>query len=92
MFDADEVGSSDRLAGGSPAATHFSCLAKKSKQKKATAKSLPFGFPVLQRKKWEMPATRYAQTSGISDPFLALHHWQRQSGIGSSLYLRLNWF
>jgi hypothetical protein len=26
-----------RLAGGGPAATHFSCLAKKSKQKKATA-------------------------------------------------------
>jgi len=33
-----------RLAGGSPAATHFSCLAKKSKQKKATPKqSAPCG-------------------------------------------------
>jgi hypothetical protein len=29
------------LAGGGPAATHFSCFAKKSKQKKATAESLP---------------------------------------------------
>ena len=28
-------------AGGSPAATHFSCFAKKSKQKKATRGSLP---------------------------------------------------
>ena len=27
--------------GGSPAATHFSCFAKKSKQKKATQKPLP---------------------------------------------------
>jgi hypothetical protein len=30
-----------RLAGGGPAAAHFSCLAKKSKQKKATAAPLP---------------------------------------------------
>ena len=29
------------LAGGSPAATHFSCFAKKSKQKKATRGSSP---------------------------------------------------
>jgi hypothetical protein len=41
-------------AGGSPAATHFSCFAKKSKQKKATAKPLPFGFPILRHLKWEM--------------------------------------
>jgi hypothetical protein len=33
------------LAGGGPAAAYFSCLAKKSKQKKATALPLPFGFP-----------------------------------------------
>jgi len=31
--------SSDDLAGGGPAAAHFSCFAKKSKQKKATASS-----------------------------------------------------
>ena len=29
------------VAGGSPAATHFSCFAKKSKQKKATAGTQP---------------------------------------------------
>jgi hypothetical protein len=29
------------FAGGGPAAAHFSCLAKKSKQKKATALPLP---------------------------------------------------
>jgi hypothetical protein len=31
------------LAGGSPAASHFSCLAKKSNQKKATPLRHPFG-------------------------------------------------
>lgn len=41
-------------AGGSPAATYFSCFAKKSKQKKVTAKPLPFGFPILQRAKSEV--------------------------------------
>ena len=35
------------VAGGSPAATYFSCFAKKSKQKKATPGSSPFGFPAL---------------------------------------------
>jgi len=44
----------NRTCRGSPAATHFSCFAKKSKQKKATAKPLPFGFPILQHLKWEM--------------------------------------
>jgi hypothetical protein len=47
-------------AGGSPAAAHFSCFAKKSKQKKATQASLPFGFPIVQYKKWESLETRYA--------------------------------
>ncbi|MFC3109147.1 hypothetical protein ACFOFO_14450 [Undibacterium arcticum] len=46
------------LAGGGPAATHFSCLAKKSKQKKAAAQSLPCGFPFVRSKKWEMDETR----------------------------------
>jgi hypothetical protein len=36
--------SSDYRAGGSPAATHFSCFAKKSKQKKATARRCPSGW------------------------------------------------
>jgi hypothetical protein len=42
------------LAGGRPAATPFSCFAKKRKQKK----SLPYGFPPVQVKKWEMKQTR----------------------------------
>jgi hypothetical protein len=54
------------LAGGGPAATHFSCFAKKSKQKKATALSLPFGFPIMQGKKWESVETRFAQTTTLS--------------------------
>jgi hypothetical protein len=33
--------SSDDQAGGSPAATHFLCFAKESKQRKATASSQP---------------------------------------------------
>ena len=55
-----------QYAGGSPAATHFSCFAKKSKQKKATAKPLPFGFPFVHDKKWEANETRYAQTTFTS--------------------------
>jgi len=39
------------FAGGSPAATHFSCLAKKSKQKKATAGSRSFGLPGAAKQK-----------------------------------------
>ena len=31
------------LAGGSPAATHFLCFAKESKQRKATARRCPSG-------------------------------------------------
>ena len=54
------------VAGGSPAATYFSCFAKKSKQKKATAQPLPFGFPFVQSKKWEANETRYAQTTFTS--------------------------
>jgi hypothetical protein len=33
------------LAGGGPAAAHFSCLAKKSKQKKASPSRCPCGVP-----------------------------------------------
>ncbi|RJF96667.1 hypothetical protein D3870_19815 [Noviherbaspirillum cavernae] len=36
------------LAGGGPAAAHFLCFAKESKQRKATAQSLPFGYPQNQ--------------------------------------------
>jgi len=41
---------SGERAGGGPAAAHFSCLAKKSKQKKATATAPPsFGGSPRQR-------------------------------------------
>jgi hypothetical protein len=50
---------------------------KKSKQKKGGRKPLPFGFPFVRGKKWEMKRTRCAQTSFISDPFSALHKRQR---------------
>lgn len=40
------------LAGGGPASTHFSCLAKKSEQKKATQALLHFRFPIVHYKKW----------------------------------------
>jgi hypothetical protein len=46
-------------AGGSPAATHFLCVAKESKQRKATAKPLPFGFPPKCRAKREANETRF---------------------------------
>jgi hypothetical protein len=45
-------------AGGSPAAAHFSCFAKKSKQKKAKQASPPFGFPIVLGRKWESLETR----------------------------------
>ncbi len=64
------VFSSDGQAGSGPAAAHFSCFAKKSKQKKATVTRQPFGFPLLWRKKWEANETRCAQTTFTSDPFL----------------------
>ncbi|RFB70802.1 MULTISPECIES: hypothetical protein [unclassified Herbaspirillum] len=34
------------VAGGGPAAAHFLCFAKESKQRKATAIRRPFGVPV----------------------------------------------
>ncbi len=40
------------LAGGGPAPTHFSYLAKKSEQKKATRALLPFAVPNCALQKW----------------------------------------
>ncbi len=48
---ADTFLASDYPAGGSPAATHFSCLAKKSKQKKRPLVRSPFGVPGVVRHK-----------------------------------------
>ena len=42
------VRSRHALVGGGPTATHFSCFAKKSEQKKATQAQLAFGFPIAQ--------------------------------------------
>ena len=53
-------------AGGGPAATFFLCFAKERRQRKATAQPLPFGFPIVQIKKWEANETRYAQTAFTS--------------------------
>src|SRR5450830_1537717 len=39
------------FAGGSPAATHFLCFAKESKQRKATAGSRSFGLPGAAKQK-----------------------------------------
>ncbi|WP_197034850.1 hypothetical protein [Herbaspirillum sp. RV1423] len=58
----DAVLSSIRLAGGGPAAAHFSCLVKKSKQKKTTAGSRPFGLPGAAMQKMGRKKTRFAQT------------------------------
>ena len=60
---ADSFHSSDHPAGGSPAATHFSCLAKKSKQKKRPLGRSPLrGFPASAGINREGKTTRYAQT------------------------------
>ena len=46
-------------AGSGPAATHFLCFAKESKQRKATTLPLAFGFPIVRGKKWESFETRF---------------------------------
>ena len=51
LFVASSVLSSINPAGGSPAATHFLCLAKESKQRKATAGSRSFGLPGAAKQK-----------------------------------------
>ena len=39
----------NKTAGGSPAASHFSCLAKKSNQKKSPPVCRPCGVPCVAR-------------------------------------------
>jgi hypothetical protein len=56
----------------------FFASPKKCKPKKATSQPLPFGFPLVQVKKWEAPTTRYAQTRALLFPFSAMHNRQRQ--------------
>jgi hypothetical protein len=52
--------------GCGPTATHFSCFAKKSKQKKATQASLPFGFPIVQDKNGESQKLAFGSNSCLS--------------------------
>jgi hypothetical protein len=59
------------LAGGGPAATHFSCFAKKSKQKKATQAPLPFGFPIVQDKNGESQKLATLRHLPLFIPFLS---------------------
>jgi hypothetical protein len=51
----------------------FLCFAKERVSKRKATADLPFGFPFMCCKKWEMSETRCAQTSDISDPFSAAH-------------------
>jgi hypothetical protein len=53
---------------------------KKSKQKKGDRKTLPFGFPFVQVKKWENVETRFVSlrsNTTLSYPFFAPHKRQR---------------
>ena len=72
------------FAGSGPAATHFLCFAKESKQRKATTLPLAFGFPIVRVKKWESLETRLRlRQQGFLNPFSALHNWQCQKWIKS---------
>ncbi|TWC68551.1 hypothetical protein FB597_103437 [Herbaspirillum sp. SJZ099] len=86
---------SERSAGGGPAAAHFSCLAKKSKQKKATQLPSPFGVPDGSNKK--MGKAESLRSDCFSDPFFCplrrLVRCDVLSGSPSaSRCLRLAWF
>jgi hypothetical protein len=52
--------------------TFFASPKKVSKKRRPQAS--PFGFPIVQYKKWEMAETRYARTTAISDPFSVPHN------------------
>jgi hypothetical protein len=54
----NSVVSPNNHAGCGPAATHFLCFAKESKQRKASAGKLPFGFAPKSAVKREMKQTR----------------------------------
>jgi hypothetical protein len=69
------------LAGGRPAATYFSCFAKKSKQKKATQSRCPCGMPNCAGRKMGNEANSLRSDSFTSDPFSAPHNWQRHMRI-----------
>jgi hypothetical protein len=51
---------------GWPGGHLLSLLRQRKKAKKGDRKPLPFGFPALRRKKWEVNETRFAQTTFTS--------------------------
>jgi hypothetical protein len=69
------------LAGGRPAATYFSCFAKKSKQKKAPQSRCPCGIPNCAGRKMGNEANSLRSDSFTSNPFSAQHNWQRHMRI-----------
>ena len=69
------------VAGGGPAAAHFSCLAKKSKQKKATAKPQPLRVSRLcKAKNGKRTKLAALKQRPLLFPFFAPHKRQRLSG------------
>ena len=70
FFCTTDSVSSLPLAGCGPAATHFSCFAKKSEQKKATQVSLPFGYPIAQCKNGESQKLATLKHLPLFFPFL----------------------
>ncbi len=73
-------------AGGSPAATHFSCLAKKSKPKKATEASLPpKGGPLCcKSKNGKCPKLASLRQRSFLNPFSASQQRHRHIGTAKS--------
>jgi hypothetical protein len=64
-------------AGGRPAATPFSCFAKKRKQKKATQSRCPAGTRLCKSKNGKRSKLACGSDSFISNPFSAQHKRQR---------------
>jgi hypothetical protein len=64
-------------AGGRPAATPFSCFAKKRKQKKATQSRCPAGTRLCKSKNGKRSKLACGSDSFISNPFSAMHKRQR---------------
>ena len=66
-----------KVAGGSPAAGYFSCLAKKSNQKKATPLHRPFGVPCVARATGRLPpkVTSFGARNSRTDSITGCWFW-----------------